>query len=330
MSLFKHLAFAFAWIAYLIFSSRWFPVWNIHSLIPHVFLVALTTWLYGKTAALYALLFHMIYHALLTDYHGDIVNYHNEAKITGYALSLTVTYIASALRADYNQITSSTTHLEQLIKERTAELHEFTKQLIDSDEEIRVALAQDIHDGLGQHLTGLLLYSSALKEKLSELDAIEQRTLDALVQRAQNNLQLARKISRMLFPIKISETGIKTAVSELADYFSTVHDIQFETHIDTASLSLDPKQELYLYRIICGAIRNEVDTGDPHKIMIILRRKQACAALLIRIDRSRPHDETALEESMEMKLIRYRANEIGARLVIDKTGASRTRIECMV
>lgn len=326
----NHIIYGLAWVTYLIGTTALVPTYSTTPMIIGLVLFALSAWNYGVTLSLLFFLIYLPFFAAVNSIYFEFEVSYNANKVLGPIIVLVIIYSIGTLRRKHFEIIQLRADLERLVKDRTDELNEATRELIKSDEENRVSLSQDIHDGLGQYLTGLLLYSSSLQSEQNVFDATEIHSVNELIQLSQSNLSLARKIARTLFPINIAEAGMKIAILELVDYFSSVHDIQFSTHIDIIEPKLDHKQELYLYRIIYGAVLNEAYDDQVGKISIQLKQITEKVSLLILIDRSQPHNQSTLDESVETNLIRYRAHEIGGKISIDKSSDRYTRIECIV
>ena len=324
----KLMVMGFLWSIYVVFTAIYFPLVNIHCLILSIFLLSLTSWLYGTTVGLLALFTHMIYHAYLTSFlYADVVMY-EEAKATGNGIAIAAIYLVGSLRNTHKKINGLRSSLETQVIEKTTELNRLTSQIIEEDEEVRIKLGQDIHDGLGQYLTGILLYSNSLAETLHRENSPSTQQARALSDQAQKALHLARKVSRTLFPIRISETGLDTALDELVSYFGDTSDMQFTVRMDGCQKHLPSNMTLHVYRIVYEAILHALHhQARPHRFYISLLAEDA--GLRLRITYDGAMAKQGIENNTPIDLMRYRANQIQGHLVL-QTQDDTTEINCLM
>lgn len=322
---YRHLVFGLACLTYVVFSFLLFPVFRINILIPSIIIVALSAWYYGTTAALALILLSIPYHAyVMSHVHGDILLIY-QAKAFGACIQIVAALLVGKLKFMYDQIKQLNQELDATVIERTRELKERTKQLVDRDEKVRIELGQDIHDGLGQYLTGLLLYSSSLEAELHDTQSTDVARATNLVESAQKNLHLARKVSRTLFPVRMSEIGLKPAIFELTSYFSETNGIQFNVQIDPREHRLTTPAKIHIYRIVYGGIMISLHHENPGDILISLSFETNSGILIIESNGNGGH-ATSIDD--EVQLINYRVQQINGRLKVERTREGKTRIEC--
>ncbi len=109
--------------------------------------------------------------------------------------------------------------LEERVRQRTARLTEeiqertrLQKELLETSERVQRRIGYDLHDGLGQHLTGTALAGQVLGQKLADRSLPEAAEADHLVELIQEAIELTRALARSLHPVEI-QTG------RLADNF---------------------------------------------------------------------------------------------------------------
>ncbi len=327
MKAFKHILYALIWFLYILLSFYWFPIYKISIVIPSALLMAIGGWLYGVRGGLLIVLLMTPYLYLLLDYYGHILETY-QAKALGIGIAILVAIISGATKQMRDEVKELSVLLDQKASERTYELDALTARLISEDEKLRIDLAQNIHNGLGQYLTGILLYGSSLETELRNNKSEEAARAVALVEKAQTNLRLARKASRILFPVRISETGLETALDELTSYFTETTGIKFDVQLDNCHQHLTDQTILHLYRITYEGVLSALHYGTTSQISINLSGSNHNCCLLIENDTS---DETnQINNSMEMKLMSYRAKQIKGQLSIAGSSGNNTIIECRV
>ena len=140
----------------------------------------------------------------------------------------------------------------------------------DSEAEQR-RIGQDLHDGLGQHLTGVAFMSKALTQKLSadgRPEAADAATINQLVN---ESIRWTRDLARGLAPMDLDRTSLPESFQELARKTSRMFSVEC-TYEGVESLELpDDEVALNLYRVAQEAVSNGVKHGKAKNVTIDLR-----------------------------------------------------------
>ncbi len=129
-------------------------------------------------------------------------------------------------------------------------------------------IGQDLHDGLGQHLTGVAFMSKVLEQRLREKnlpEAAEAAKIVALVNQA---IHRTRDLSRGLLPVLADARGLMNALERLA---LEVEDLfQVSCRFECAQPVLIPESATatHLYHIAQEAVNNSLKHGHPSNIVI--------------------------------------------------------------
>ena len=185
-------------------------------------------------------------------------------------------------------------------------------------------LGMDLHDGLGQVLTGLSLMLSSLASRARRGGAVPSAAeLDEVAQIAAQCIATARAIAHGLSPVAPGFDGLDKALRRLAvaglfgDMTVGVTLIGFE------DAPLDQPVADTIYRIVQEALANAAKHGQARHAQIDARRTAYGLSLVITDDgvglahASRP-------PGLGMNIMRYRAHAIGGRLEFDSAGARGT------
>ncbi|WP_168433608.1 sensor histidine kinase [Pontiella sulfatireligans] len=162
---------------------------------------------------------------------------------------IAITLIAGKLHNNLHAIKVANLKLDELVAVRNAELNALASKLIENSEQTRVALGQELHDGIGQHLTGIQLFCSALAERLHEEQNPNASLADSLIDRVGATHNQIRRIARMLFPVQIERVGFIPVLNELTSCFQDMEHIAFSVREQGHLPELPGKTALQLYRI---------------------------------------------------------------------------------
>ncbi len=140
--------------------------------------------------------------------------------------------------------------------------------LIEGQEEERKRFAMELHDGIGQMLTGLKLQAERQQE-MHFNDQKHRNRFDLLVNNIQEIIQTTRQISFNLMPSVLSDFGIQSALRVLCDQMriSSGLDITFES--SKVAPVLHRNIEVGLYRIAQEALTNAVKHAEATHIRLI-------------------------------------------------------------
>lgn len=146
--------------------------------------------------------------------------------------------------------------------------------LIEGQEEERKRFALELHDGIGQMLTGLKLHAEKLKA-VQFHDEKHQKRFEQLVALIQDIIQTTRQISFNLMPSVLTDFGLASALKLLCQQAADLSGIQvvFEGETDQRIL-MTHQTEIGLYRIAQEALNNAVKHANADLIKIKLEQNK--------------------------------------------------------
>jgi PAS domain S-box-containing protein len=189
-------------------------------------------------------------------------------------------------------------------------------------------IGQEMHDGLGQELTGLALSARALANRAErERDAIAGE-LDELASLASSCIQDARLIVQGLSPLTDAEGSLESALEALARRSSlSGTEVRFHAR-NEAQLTVDLKVRNHLYRIAQEAVQNALKHSGAHAIDIDLRAHERSVVLEIVDDGCGVPTEGVRGQGLGMRTMRFRASAIGGRLTIARRPGGGNSVIC--
>lgn len=150
--------------------------------------------------------------------------------------------------ADITESKRNAENLEQRVLERTAQLRALTVELSLAEERERRALAQDLHDDLGQVLAAAKIKLSSLS-KLEHVAELKKRLAD-IAQLLDHAHASIRSLTFQLSPPVLFELGLVPALEWLADEMRRLYDLQVQVLDDGAKKPLDTSVSTILFRAV--------------------------------------------------------------------------------
>ena len=235
--------------------------------------------------------------------------------------------------------------LELRVQQRTAELktanaklqaaiterQRLEQELLDLTEKERRRIGLDLHDDLGQKLSGIALMTKGLELKLAKLRAGEAQDaarIHALVQQTMNH---ARDLAHDLATLDLKENNLPAALHNLAAYTRDFFEISCRFKAQGPIPPLDPNIVSQLYKIAQEAVTNAIRHGKTKRVALILAGLPGQLRLSIQNNGLPfPDLQTHSTTGMGLRIMNYRASLIGASLEIKGAGPHSTRVTCSV
>src|SRR6202030_381062 len=131
-------------------------------------------------------------------------------------------------------------------------------------------IGQDLHDGLGQHLTGIAFMSKVLEAKLSEESLPESSDAAKIVKLVNEAINKTRELSRGLLPVVSEAHGLMSALKRCASEMEDLFQISCRFECGRPVLIDDVNMATHLYHIAREALDNAIQHGRAGHIDIVL------------------------------------------------------------
>jgi signal transduction histidine kinase len=152
--------------------------------------------------------------------------------------------------------------------------------LLEGQEEERRRFARELHDGIGQMLTGLKLQAGSIKKGIFT-DEKQRKRFDELNTLIQDTIQATRQVSHNLMPSVLGDFGLGAALQLLAQQSTQSSGIPVSYEGDDAALPLSPATAIGLYRIGQEALNNAIKHATPKAINIQLKHTRQHVILTV-------------------------------------------------
>lgn len=190
-------------------------------------------------------------------------------------------------------------------------------------------IGQDLHDSLGQHLTGISFLSKVLQRKLTAQSLPEADDAGQISRLVIQALAQTRNLARGLFPAELESQGLAAALRELVGNVEKLFTIQCRLECDHDLVIQDPTLSSHLFRIAQEAINNSMKHGKAKAVAISLTRAGERITLLVRDNGIGLPPEDKRSRGLGLRIMQYRAYKIGATLHVHAHEEGGTAVTCV-
>jgi signal transduction histidine kinase len=156
---------------------------------------------------------------------------------------------------------------------REGERSRLTDQLITAEQDERRRLANELHDGVVQSLSGIaLLLDAGIDSIGAGRDDEAREIIGRALERHRATIRQLRDLSFNLEPVVLRDQGFAPAVRALTDQIAIAHGARIDVDAD-AGERLDEKTQAALYQIIREALNQAVRRGPPHSVVVAVREE---------------------------------------------------------
>ena len=204
------------------------------------------------------------------------------------------------------------------------------KQVIDASEIERRNIGRDLHDSLGQELTGLGLLVESLVKEVAESEPEKAVLGEQIVKLIRYAVSQVRSMSKGLDPISFRGGGLAAGLRDLAEGVRKQSGVECEFRCNDGVSVEDEAAATHLYRIAQEAVNNAVKHADACLITICLANDESGIRLIVADDgRGLPGSAKDGNAGMGMRTMRYRASVLGGTLDV-AADAGGTRVTCFI
>lgn len=202
-----------------------------------------------------------------------------------------------------------------VIAEDITERQQLQERILDIGETERRKIGQDIHDDLCPHLIGTEVLSKILLKKLTDEDSQAVPLAEKIRGLINEAIRKSRGMARGLCPVFLVDRGLEAAIEELATTTEEVYGLpcSFDRW---GHLSFDDSNDtIHIFMIIQQAVANAVRHAEAGSVTIRLTTMDGRVRIIVEDD-GRGISPQNNVRGMGLKIMRYRAERIGAELAV--------------
>jgi PAS domain S-box-containing protein len=191
------------------------------------------------------------------------------------------------------------------------------QEILDVSGRERQRIGRDLHDGLGQELTGVALMLRGLEHRIHERCPEVIPNINEIVGHLNESIETARALARGLLPVRAETGGLSAALRALAARSRDLYglEVNFRSEI-CPTFVLSETNASHLYRITQEALTNAARHGQATLVDIAFIATPETFSLRI-TDNGKGLAAAQTSSGMGLKIMKYRADMIGARFEIE-------------
>jgi signal transduction histidine kinase len=212
--------------------------------------------------------------------------------------------------------------------ENAAAARQLERKILEISEAEQRRIGHDLHDGLGQHLTGIALIMQRLGKRLTSAGQKDAEEAMKVSEMAKTAVEWTHDLCRSLATPALESSGLAEALRELAANAENIFSIEciFEQTGDEHDIDLNAG--VHLYRIAQEAISNAVRHGQAKKVQIDLVGTPRAMDMRISDDGRGIRETNPSFDGMGLQIMRYRARMIGASVDVQEGKPAGTIVAC--
>jgi signal transduction histidine kinase/ligand-binding sensor domain-containing protein len=217
--------------------------------------------------------------------------------------------------------------LNKIQKEKEIQQN-FTRQLIESQENERMRIASELHDSVGQNLVVIknrailgVNNPSTQKEQIEEILALTSETISEV-----------RGISYNLRPYQLGKIGLTRAIDSVINNGIKSSQITFDYKIDDLDDAVSKENEIHLYRIIQECVGNSLKHSNAANVSLKILKKEN-DIIINYSDDGKGFDVSSEKNNpsgLGFSSLAERVKLLGGSMVIDSNPGQGTKIDFII
>ncbi len=191
------------------------------------------------------------------------------------------------------------------------------RRILSISEDTQQQIGQELHDDLGQHLTGIAFMTEVLSQTLKSQDHSAVKDVSRITRLVNEAIGKTRQLAQGLYPVEMEQAGLAAMLAKLVSNVEAIYGIACAFVCETEVEIQDRFVRINLFRIVQEAVNNAVKHSGAEKITLKLVPRQSYLVLDI-VDNGRGISGVRAEAALGglgMHTMQHRASLMGATLV---------------
>jgi two-component system, LuxR family, sensor kinase FixL len=195
------------------------------------------------------------------------------------------------------------------------ELKKLEREILIISEQERQSIGLELHDSLGQLLTGISFLVKNIRQKTEKNEHDIGRQLDELASLVKDATVQCRQLSKGLVPVVIENEGFLASLEQMAVNTREIFNIACTLNVNGNIPITDNFTATQLYLIIKEAVNNAVKHGNVGNIAINIKCENSHLIVHVTDDGTGIRETETTDQGIGMRIMKYRANLINAGFI---------------
>jgi len=197
-----------------------------------------------------------------------------------------------------------------------SELKQLSARLVDAQESERRSIARELHDEVGQALTGVLFEMVNLSNRIRNGDhAGLEAKADEIKKLIESSISVVRNLSLLLRPSMLDDLGLVPALTWQAREVSKRTGMRVKVAAEQIAEDLPDEYKTCVYRIVQEALHNSVQHAEAHTVRVTIRQEEG--RILLSIQDDGKGFDSGRERGMGLLGMEERVSNLGGSFSID-------------
>jgi signal transduction histidine kinase len=203
------------------------------------------------------------------------------------------------------------------------------QEILDISEQERRRLGIEIHDDLGQLLTGIGFMAEELAQTLGKKGLkLEAERVNLMANLIADATKKARNLSQSFYPVELESVSFASTLTALALRTEEMYDVRCVVQIGEPIDILSKASILSLYHIVREAVSNAVRHASPTRIDINVTLERDLLLVSVKDDGSLKPQTLSRSEGIGRRIMQYRADLLSATLDSSHVAGRGTIVSC--
>jgi PAS domain S-box-containing protein len=219
-------------------------------------------------------------------------------------------------------------HFLTMLQDATAR-RQLEREVLEVSNREQQRIGSELHDGLGQELTGIALLLRGLENRAEREAPALSLAVEEVALLVNDAIFTTRALARGLSPVTFDRGGLSLALEALARRLSTTFHIDVRCEAAEAlDHGLASANALHLYRIAQEAVTNAAQHGAAAHVAITLCGDGERGLLRVEDNGAGFNPGERQSKGLGLRIMHYRAQMMAGSLRIDSAGAGGTVVSC--
>ena len=225
---------------------------------------------------------------------------------------------------------------EEMLQKSARELRLLSSRILDAQENERKRVARELHDGIGQALTGIKFAIENGVRRLKETETAPQfKVLDDIIPLIQATVDETRRIAMGLRPSTLDDIGISETIYWFCQQYENIYkNIRILKLIVVEEDQIPESLKTVIFRVLQESLNNVAKHSGADRVQLSLQQQDDTVTLIVEdngggFDTEKPLPQGASERGFGLSSMRERIELSGGIFTLQSVPGQGTRISAL-